>query len=217
MDELVGAGAEEYAARHTTPFAGAIAAAAEWTAANTSTPQMMAGLAEARLLEALVVATRARRVLEIGTFTAVGALTIAAALPEDGRLTTLEFDPETAEIARRHLAASPHGHRVELIVGDARETLAEIEGPLDLVWIDAWKVDYPAYYEAVRPKLAPHGVIAGDNLFRAGRVLDPAADDEHTNGVREFAARIQADPSVHNVLLTIGDGVMLSWANPEAG
>jgi caffeoyl-CoA O-methyltransferase len=214
MDELVAAAVEDYAARHTTPFAGAIAAAAEWTAANTAAPQMMAGLAEARLLEALVVATRAQRVLEIGTFTAVGALTIAAALPEGGRLISLEYDPETAALARRHLAASPYGDRVELIVGDARETLAAVEGPLDLVWIDADKESYPAYHDAVLPKLARHGLIAADNLFRAGRALDPEADDAATNGIREFAARVQADPSLHNVLLTIGDGVLLSWRAP---
>ena len=176
---------------------------------------MMAGLAEARLLQAFVVAGRAQRVLEVGTFTAVGALSIAAALPAGGRLVTLEFDPETAAVARRHLDASPWGDRVEIVVGDARETLASVEGPFDLVWIDADKESYPQYYAAAKTKLAPHGVIAADNLFRAGRMLEPGGGDAATDGMRAFTEMVQADPDVDNVLLTIGDGVMLAWKRPS--
>jgi caffeoyl-CoA O-methyltransferase len=214
--DLIDPEAAAYAARHTTPLEGAVAAAAAWTAANSGSPQMMAGVAEARLLEALVVATGARRVLEIGTFTAVGALSLAAALPAGGRLTTLELDEATAELARRHLAADPSGDRVELIVGDALQTLKRLEGPFDVIWIDAWKADYPAYYEAVLPKLAPRGMLVADNLFRAGSALHPDREDAGTAGIVEFARRVQADERVHNVLLTIGDGVMLAWARPDA-
>src|SRR5579875_1030937 len=92
--ELIAAAAEDYAAAHTTPFDGPLAAAAEWTRANTPTPGMMSGLAEARLLEALIVVSGARSVLEVGTFTAVGSLAMAAALGADGRLITLERDAE---------------------------------------------------------------------------------------------------------------------------
>ena len=177
---------------------------------------MMSGLAEARLLEALIVVGGARRVLEIGTFTGVGALTMAAALPHDGRVTTLEVDVENAAIARRHIDSSPVGHRVELIVGDALETIASLEGPFDLVWMDALKSEYPAYYDAVLPKLAELGVIVADNLFRAGGALDPTDDEPGNVGIREFARRVQDDERVHNVLLTIGDGVMLAWLRPPA-
>jgi caffeoyl-CoA O-methyltransferase len=192
--------AEAYAEEHTTPFTGALAAAAGWTADNAASPSMMAGVPEARLLEALIVAGGAQRVLEIGAFTGVGALAMAAALPEGGRVITLEVDPDTAAIARRHFDASPYAARIELIVGDALQSIAALDGPFDLVWIDAWKSDYPAYFDAVLPKLAPRGVIAADNLFR------PQA--------REFADRVQADERVHNVLLTVGDGVMLAWRAP---
>jgi caffeoyl-CoA O-methyltransferase len=216
MTDLIAATAESYAEEHTTPFDGEIAAAAVWTQDNTSAPGMMSGLAEARLLEALVVAGGARRILEIGTFTGVGALTMAAAMPEDGRVTTLEVDADNAASARRHIDASPVGRRVELIVGDALETIAGLEGPFDLIYIDAWKSDYPAYYDAVLPKLAERGVIVADNLFRGGAALDATAEDEGTVGIREFARRVQEDESVHNVLLTIGDGVMLAWRRPAA-
>ena len=217
MDELIAAAAERYAEQHTTAFAASLDAAVAWTRTNTSEPQMMSGLAEARLLEALIVVGGARRVLEIGTFTGVGALTMAAALPEDGRVTTLEVDAENAAIARRHIDSSPVGHRVELVVGDALETIASLEGPFDLVWMDALKSEYPAYYDAVLPKLAERGVIVADNLFRAGAALNASVDDAGTVGIREFARRVQADERVDNVLLTIGDGVMLAWHRPPGG
>jgi caffeoyl-CoA O-methyltransferase len=213
---LIAAEAEGYAAEHTTPFAGALEQAARWTATNTGSPQMMAGLAEARLLQALIVIGGARRVLEIGTFTGVGTLAIAAALPDDGRVITLEIDPDHAAIAARHFDASPYRDRIELIHGDALESLTQLDGPFDLVWIDAWKADYPAYYDAVFEKLADRGVIVADNLFRDGAALSPDVTDPGTVGIRAFASQVQADERTDNVLLTIGDGVMLAWRRPAA-
>jgi predicted O-methyltransferase YrrM len=217
MAELVAGGAEAYAEAHTTPVEGQLSEVASWTRQNTASPGMMSGLAEGRLLEALIVAGGARSVLEIGTFTAFGTLVMAAALPDGGRVTTLERDEQTAATARRHIEASPYASRVELIVGDALDTLQRLSGPFDLVYIDAWKADYPRYYDAVVAKLAPRGVIVADNMFRAGRVLDPDVDDDGTRGIREFANRVQQDGRVHNVLLTVGDGMMLVWPAPAAG
>lgn len=214
MTELISGAAEAYAQNHTTPVEGQLAEVASWTQHQTSTPAMMSGLAEARLLEALIVTSGARAVLEIGTFTGFGALAMASALPPGGRVTTLEVDEETAAVARRHIDASPVGDRVELIVGHALETIGGLPGPFDLVYIDAWKADYPAYFEAVLPKLAPRGVIVADNLFRDGLVLDPEAEDPGTLGIREFAARVQAYERIHNVLLTVGDGLMVAWRAP---
>jgi caffeoyl-CoA O-methyltransferase len=205
---------ERYALDHTTPPDAAIAALRAETEAAMPTPQMAGGEAEVRLLEALVVASGATRVLEIGTFTGITSLSLAACLPDGGRITTLELDEQAAAIARKHFDASPFGDRIELILGDARETVARLEGPFDLVWIDAWKRDYPYYWDAVLPKLAPRGVIAADNVLLGGRVLEDAGDDENAAGMKEFADRVQADPRVHNVLLTVGDGVMLAWRSP---
>jgi caffeoyl-CoA O-methyltransferase len=216
VSDLVAPAAQRYAEEHTTPLAGPLGVAAAWTQDNTSAPAMMSGLAEARLLEALIVVGGARRVLEIGTFTAVGTLSMAAAVPADGSVTTLEVDAEIAAAARRHIDASPHRGRVELIVGDALQTIGGLEGPFDLVYIDAWKADYPAYLDAVLPKLADRGVIVADNLFRGGAALEATSADEGTVGIREFARRVQGDTRLHNVLLTIGDGVMLAWRRPPA-
>jgi caffeoyl-CoA O-methyltransferase len=216
VTDLVTPAAAQYAEEHTTAPGGSLAAVSSWTQTNTSAPQMMSGVPEARLIEALIVASGAREVLEVGTFTGFGALTMAAALPPDGRVTTIEVDEDTATAARRHIESSPHADRVQLIVGDALTTIASLEGPFDLVYIDAWKSDYPAYYDAVLPKLAERGVIIADNLFRGGLALDPAVDDASTTGIRQFARRVQDDDRVHNVLLTVGDGLMLVWHAPAA-
>lgn len=217
VTELVSPQAEAYAEAHTTRVDGQLADVASWTQSETSSPQMMSGLAEARLLEALIVASGARHVLEIGTFTGFGALTMAAAMGDGGRVTTLEVDEETAAVARRHIDASPYASRIEVIVGDALDTIAALPGPFDLVYIDAGKADYPAYYEAVMGKLSERGVIVADNLFRAGLVFDSSADDAGTQGMREFTRRVHEDDRVHNVLLTIGDGVMVAWRRPAEG
>ena len=170
---------------NTTSFDSVVAAIAARTRESQPNAEMMSGLAEARLLEALLIVGGARRVLEIGTFTGLGAVSMAAALPPDGHVTTLEVNPDTAAIARRNIDDSGFGDRIELIVGDALETLDRLEGPFDLIYIDAWKNDYPAYYERVVPKLAERGVIVADNMLQSGRAFDPEADDDSARGVRD--------------------------------
>ncbi len=204
---------EEYAVAHTTSARDEVAALRAEVVTLPS-PQMAGGVVEVKLLEALVIASRARRVLEIGTFRGVTALSLAAVLPADGELVTLEIDPDNAAFARRHFAASPHGERIRLIEGDARESLTALDGPFDLVFIDAWKRDYGAYYEAVLPKLADHGVIVADNVIWSGRVVDPTENDEDTVGLRRFADQIQADPRVDNAMLTVADGLLVIWKRP---
>jgi len=214
-DRVVSEELEGYALEHTTAPSPEVSALRAETEQSMPVPAMAGGQAEVRLLEALVVVSGAKRVLEIGTFTGVTALSLAACLPPGGRLITLEADEGHAAVARRHFDSSPYRDRIELVLGDARDTLSRLEGEFDLVWIDAWKRDYPTYYRKVLPKLAARGVIAADNVLLDGRVLDETAVDEDAAGMRAFADLVQEDPRVHNVLLTIGDGVLLAWKVPE--
>jgi caffeoyl-CoA O-methyltransferase len=209
--EMVKHEIEEYAVAHTTVPSPAVAALRSETDSNMPIPEMAGGLVESRLLEALVTATRATRVLEIGTFTGVTALSIAERLPAGGIVVTLEVDEEHAAIARRHFDASPVRDRIELVVGNALEIVQTLDGPFDVVFIDAWKADYLAYYEAVLPKLADHGVIVADNVLREGSVLDPAPGDEGAIALVAFADRVQADDRVDNAMLTVADGLLLIW------
>jgi caffeoyl-CoA O-methyltransferase len=208
---LVDPRVEHYAIEHTTAPDAVVAALRAETEATMTAPQMAGGRVEVKLLEALVVATRATRVLEIGTFTGVSALSMAARLAEGGTVITLEADPAHAEVARRHIDASPYADRIELVLGDALESLDAIEGPFDLVFVDAWKTDYPAYFGAVVPKLAAHGVLVADNALRGGTVLDDDPADESARALRDFADQVLADPRVDCALLTVGDGLLLAW------
>ena len=207
MRFLVDEQVEEYAERHTTAPDALLAELAAETKATMASPQMLTGAIEGRFLEALVAATGARRVLEIGTFTGYASLSMAAALPPDGHVDTLDIEPKHAEVAQRYFDRSPHGGKITHHLGPAEETLARLEGDFDLVFIDADKANYDAYYEAVLPRLSERGLIAIDNTLWSGRVLDPQDDDTRT--IAALNDKLASDERVVCVQLTIRDGVTL--------
>ena len=216
MDPIVEPEIERYVRDHTTPDPPLLAAVAEETRAETDAAEMMVGPVEARFLETLVALCGARRVLEIGTFTGYSALAMASALPPGGRLVTCEIDGGRAATARRHLDASPWADRVEVRVGPALETLAGLEGPFDLVFVDADKGSYLQYFESALPLLSERGVMVVDNVLWSGRVLDPETDDADTRAIVEFNAHVRRDPRVVAVMLTVRDGVTLIRRAPGA-
>jgi caffeoyl-CoA O-methyltransferase len=112
-------------------------------------------------------------------------------------------------MARRNFAASPYADVIEIRVGPALESINSLDGPFDMVFIDADKVGYIGYYEAVIPKLAPEGVIVVDNVLWSGRLLDGDDDSEATRALREFNDHVAADERVEVVMLTVRDGVSL--------
>jgi predicted O-methyltransferase YrrM len=200
---------EQYAVEHTTPEPPWFATLAEETRNATRAPTMMVGTLEGRLLTALVAMLRPRSVLEIGTFTGYSALSMAEALPPDGRIVTCDISEEHLAIARRHIAASPYAGVIEIRSGPALETIATLPGPFDLVFIDADKTSYSAYFEATLAKLAPDGVILVDNVLWSGRVLDPAITEPDTAAIKAFNDQVLADDRVEVVMLTVRDGVSL--------
>jgi caffeoyl-CoA O-methyltransferase len=161
---------------------------------------------QAALLTLLVRLTGARAALEVGTFTGYGAICIARGLPRDGHLTILEMSERYARIARRNLDAAGVGDRATIRVGPAAEGLAEL-GKLDFAYVDADKDGYPAYYDAIVPRLNPGGVLVLDNMLRDGRVVEP--QDESARGTAELNARIAADARVDSVLLGLADGMTI--------
>jgi len=209
MDGIVQPDAERYAEEHTTPPDPGLDRLARETRQALAFPQMLTGRVEGRFLEMLVWASGAERVLELGTYSGYSALSMAAALAPGGRIVTCEVAPEHAEFAQRHIAGSPYADRIELRVGPALDTLETLEGPFDLVFIDADKGNYRNYYEAALPKLSPRGLIAVDNTLWSGRVADPSDDSETTVAIREFNDHMVADPRVISVQLTVRDGITL--------
>jgi caffeoyl-CoA O-methyltransferase len=207
MSFLVDEAIEAYAEAHTTAPDAVLAALAEETRSTMSAPQMLTGTTEGRLLELLVFASGARRVLELGTFTGYSALSMAAALPPDGRIDTCDVEPRHIEVAQRAIDASPYAERITIHAGPALETIERLEGPFDLVFIDADKANYANYYEAVLPRLSERGLIVIDNTLWSGRVLDPK--DDESRAIADLNDAIAADQRVVAVQLTVRDGVTL--------
>jgi caffeoyl-CoA O-methyltransferase len=202
---------EAYAAAHTTPAAAHLQALADETQATLASPQMLTGQVEGRLLEFLVFLAQPRLVLEIGTYSGYSALSMAQTLPDGGRIVSCELDPDRVQFAERHIAAAGLADRIEVRQGPAIETINTLDGPFDLVFIDADKAGYLDYYEAVLPKLSDRGLIVVDNVLWSGRVAAPPADDdsESTRALRMFNDHVAADERVVSVMLTVRDGVTL--------
>jgi caffeoyl-CoA O-methyltransferase len=200
---------DRYAAEHTTPPGDLLERLAEETRATLVSPQMMTGPIEGRFLQMLVFATGARRILELGTYSGYSSISMAGALPDGGRIDTCEVEERHAAVARRYIEEAGFSDRITVHLGPALETVERLEGPWDLVFIDADKVNYVNYYEAVLPRLAERGLIAADNTLWSGRVLDDADDSEATRAIRAFNEHVRGDPRVVSVLLTIRDGVTL--------
>ncbi len=209
MSFIVSEEIDDYAAAHTTPPPAYLSELAEETRANLRSPQMLTGTIEGRFLELLVYGLQARRVLELGTYSGYSSLSMAAGLPEGGHIDTCEFDETHAEVARRHIAASPYPDRITVHLGPALETIEQLEGEFDFVFIDADKVNYLNYYEALVPRLAGSGLMALDNTLWSGRVLDESDDSDETKAIRELNDRLVADDRVVVAQLTVRDGVTL--------
>ena len=210
MPEITDPRVEQYATEHSSPEPPYLAALAHETRERFApVQQMMVGRLEGRFLKMLVAAAQPRRILEIGTFTGYSALSMAEALPAGGRIITCELDPERAEFARGAFEAAGFADRIEVRVGRAIDTVAGLEGPFDFCFIDADKPSYPDYYEAVLSKLAPHGLIAVDNVLWSGNVVDADSPSSDAQVMRAFNDRVAADPRVECVVLPIRDGVTL--------
>ncbi len=182
-------------------------------------PQINVSPVQGRLLHVLALACNARKILEIGTLAGYSAISMARALPADGRLITLEFDPKHADVARANIARAGLADRVEVRLGAALDTLpqlaAEDAGPFDLIFIDADKVNLTAYFDWSVRLARPGSLIVVDNVIRRGDVLDATSDDAGLQGVRRFNEALAADPRVTaTILQTVGskghDGLALA-------
>lgn len=198
---------EAYAAAHTTPLPELLEELTRETHATMRAPQMLSGQLEGTLLQFLVGISGAKRVLEIGMFTGFSAQMMAAALPDDGELITCDLNPDAEAVASKYFARNPHASKIKILMGPALETLKGVEGPFDLVFIDADKTPYIDYYERAMCLLADRGIIAVDNVLWSGRVLDPESDSDRA--LAAFNDHVAADPRVVQVILTIRDGLTL--------
>jgi caffeoyl-CoA O-methyltransferase len=198
---------EAYAVAHSTPPAELFERLGAETRETQNAPQMMVGSLEGAFLSFVVGLKRPRLALEIGTFTGWSGIAMASALPEGGKLISCDVNEETTAVARRYAEEAGVADRIEYLLGPATQTLGSLEGPFDLVFIDADKPGYIDYYEAVLPKLADDGVILADNTLASGNVIAP--NGPMSEAIARFNDHVRADDRVECVLLTIRDGITL--------
>ena len=204
---------EEYIEQHSSPENEVLSAINRDTNIHVLNPHMLSGQVQGRVLSFLSQMIRPKRILELGTFTGYSALCLAEGLPEDGELITIEHNDELEPIIRRNLALSPLGKKIHLIIGDAKEVLNSLNiqhSTFNLIFVDADKREYVAYYDLIFDLVAPGGWILADNTLWDGHIIDPAYDhDKQTLGLRAFNDRVASDPRVEQVILPLRDGLTL--------
>jgi predicted O-methyltransferase YrrM len=181
--------------------------------------RMQIGPDQGAFLAMLARLIGARRALEIGVYTGYSSLAVAAALPEGGKLVACDVSEEWTSIARRYWAQAGLADRIELRLGPALATLADLlaqggADSFDFAFIDADKLEYDAYYESCLRLVRPGGLIAIDNVLWGGAVADPAENDPETAAIRTLNQKVRDDPRVESSLVTIGDGVLLARRLP---
>lgn len=168
-------------------------------------PQKLSGRLVGRTLKMLASLVQPKHALEIGMFTGYSALSIAEGMPHDGKLICCETNPRAIEMAKQFFQRSEHGHKIEVIFGRAADTLDSLDMELDFTFIDADKRSYLHYYEEVKKRTRPGGLIILDNMLWSGKVLQP--ESELDDILVETNHRIATDQDVENVFLTVRDGM----------
>lgn len=195
---------EAYAERYTSARADVFDRLAAETKATQQDHEMMVNLIEGAFLSFLVTMSQAKRVIEVGTFTGWSAIAMARALPADGTLVTCDVNEETTAVARRYAEEAGVAERIDFRTGPALETLATLDGPFDLAFIDADKAGYVDYYEAILPKLSANGIIAADNTL-----FGSDADGGVARQMARFNEHVFLDDRVEAVLFPIREGLTL--------
>jgi predicted O-methyltransferase YrrM len=164
---------------------------------------------QGQFLALLVKLTGARRLLEVGTFTGYSALCMAAALPDDGSLICCDIPGDYNATAVRYWQEAGLAERIDLRLAPALETLAQLSGPFDLIFIDADKANYPSYLEHALRLLRVGGLAVFDNTLWSGRVLESNPDSADTRAIQALNRALKGDARVDLSLLPIGDGLTL--------
>lgn len=200
----------EYAEQITKPESEILRRINRETHLKVMNPIMLSGHLQGKFLSLLSSMIKPQVALEVGTYTAYSAICIAQGLQDGGILYTIESDPELEEICRKNIAESGFQEKIQLLIGDARDVIINIDGPLDLVYIDCDKEIYLEIYKLVFDKVAHGGFIIADNVLWHGKVLD---EDEQnyrgTKSIAEFNDYVRNDERADNLLLPFRDGLMI--------
>ena len=202
----------EYIELHSSPESEVLQQITRSTHLEVINPRMLSGHVQGRVLSLLSQMIQPQNILELGTFTGYSALCLAEGLAEGGRLITIEHNDEMEDSIRRNLALSPLGDKIELVIGDAKEWLAQQEkgAGFDLVFIDADKKEYSDYLDLVLPLMRDGGWILADNTLWDGHIVEEAYDkDRQTVALRAFNDKVANDERLEKVILPLRDGLTI--------
>ena len=202
---------ENYIAEHSEPEPSLLTELTRETHLKVVQPRMITGHFQGRVLSMLSKLTHPKFILEIGTYTGYSAICLAEGLSKDGQVHTIEVNEELHQLQRTYFDRSGFGHQIIQHTGDALEVIPSLDLTFDLVFIDAQKVNYDAYFEAVIQKTKPGGIILSDNVLWSGKVVEPVQKgDKATEALLAYNQKLKNDPRVETVLLPIRDGLTLS-------
>lgn len=203
---------EDYILSHSDEEGELLAALNRDAHVNILRPRMLSGHLQGRILKMFCRMLRPQRVLEIGTYTGYATLCLAEGMPEGSVIHTLEINDEMEDFIRKYIDQSPHREKIRLHIGDALELIPQLEETFDLVFIDADKRLYAAYYDLIFPKLRSGGLILADNTLWDGKVVEETpASDKQTLGILAFNEKIKQDERVEKVILPLRDGLTMIW------
>ena len=203
---------EEYILSHSDDEGALLKALERDAHVNLLRPRMLSGHLQGRILKMFCRMMQPRRVLEIGTYTGYATLCLAEGLPEDGLVHTLEINDEMEDFIFKYLNQSPLQEKIRVHFGDAMEIIPQLDEQFDLVFIDADKRLYSAYYDLVFPKVRAGGLILADNTLWDGKVVETIpASDKQSLGILAFNEKIKQDEWVEKVILPLRDGLTMIW------
>jgi caffeoyl-CoA O-methyltransferase len=202
---------EKYILEHTSPQGEALEWIEKQTNIRTNYPRMLSGAVQGRFLTMMAEISKARNILEIGTFTGYSAACLALGLTSpDGHVDTIEINDELEDLIREGWSKAGVSDRITLWIGDALNILKQLPGPFDLVFIDANKREYSEYYELLIDKIPSGGLILADDVLWDGKPWqEPQPKDRQTQGIVAFNDMVASDHRVESVLLTERHGLCL--------
>lgn len=197
-----------YAEAHTVTESDLLYKINRETHLSVLKPRMLSGHMQGRVLAMISKMIQPDLILEIGTYTGYSALCLAEGLSSKGQLITIDINEELEDRVRGYFRESEFNDKIDYRIGDAKEIIPALEGPLDLVFIDADKAGYATYYDLVIDKLSTGGFMLADNVLWSGKVLDEKPDKD-TRSILEFNKKVCEDSRVEHILMPIRDGIMV--------
>lgn len=207
--DIINALAEAYSLQHTSSHDEVLEKIYQDTLTNHAQSHMISGPVQGKLLEFLSTMIKPKYILEIGTFTGYSALCLAKGLQQDGELHTIELRKEDADLAQRNINMSPLAKKIHVHNSNALEIIPHLPYKWDMVFIDADKISYIAYYSAVLKRLSDDGWIIADNTFFHGEVLQQNPEGKNAKAIAEFNRFVNEDSSTEQVLIPVRDGITL--------